>query len=56
MYTKKNSKQMPKKQYWFDQILDHYDYETTKLWKQRYFVIDNYFKPAVGPVIFFICG
>jgi len=44
------------KQFWFDQILDHYDYKTTKTWKQRYFVIDSYFNPSVGPVILFICG
>ena len=44
------------KQYWFDQILDHYDYKSTTLWKQRYYVVDNYFNPNVGPVILYICG
>jgi hypothetical protein len=36
--------------------LDHYDYRTTTHWKQRYFVIEDYFKPNVGPVILYICG
>ena len=33
------------KQYWFDQVLDHYDYQSTTLWKQRYWVVDKYFNP-----------
>lgn len=44
------------KQYWFDQVLDHFDYKTTTYWKQRYFVISDYFNPNVGPVLLFICG
>lgn len=44
------------KQFWFNQILDHFDYKSTAYWKQRYYVIDNYFNPKVGPVILFICG
>ena len=44
------------KEMWFDQVLDHYDYKETKFWKQRYFVIDTYFKPSVGPVFLYICG
>lgn len=44
------------KQYWFKQILDHYDYKSSTLWDQRYWVIDSYFNPNVGPVFLFICG
>ena len=44
------------KSYWFDQILDHFDYKTTTHWKQRYYVIGDYFNPNVGPVLMYICG
>lgn len=44
------------KQYWFDQVLDHFNYKTSSTWKQRYFVISDYFNPNVGPVLLYICG
>lgn len=44
------------KQLWFDQILDHYDYSKSRTFRQRYFVIEDYFNPKVGPVFLFICG
>ena len=47
---------MGQDQYWFTQILDHYDYFSTKTWQQRYFVLDRYFKNSTGPVILNICG
>ncbi len=43
-------------QYWFDQLLDHYDYTQTKTWKQRYWVIDKFYNATAGPVYLFICG
>jgi hypothetical protein len=43
-------------QLWFDQIIDHYDYSKSKVFSQRYYVIDNFFNPKVGPVFLFICG
>jgi dipeptidyl-peptidase-2 len=44
------------KQFWVDQILDHYDYKSTKTFRQRYYVIDSFFNPKVGPVFIYICG
>jgi hypothetical protein len=41
---------------WFDQVVDHYDYTNTTLWKQRYWVVDTFFNKTVGPVFLFICG
>jgi hypothetical protein len=43
---------------WFDQVLDHYNYDAVaaKTWKQRYWVMDTYFNPKVGPVFLYICG
>jgi|LakMenEpi03Aug12_release.lakeMendotaPanAssembly.Ray.scaffolds.fasta_scaffold233471_3 hypothetical protein len=43
-------------QLWFNQIVDHYNYQNATTWKQRYWVIDNFFNPNVGPVFVFICG
>lgn len=43
-------------QYWFSQILDHYNYASSETWQQRYFVYDDHFNPATGPVILYICG
>lgn len=44
------------KEYFFDQVVDHYNYQDTTLWKQRYFAIEDYFNPAKGPVFLYICG
>jgi hypothetical protein len=43
-------------QLWFNQIADHYNYQNVTTWKQRYWVIDNFFNPNVGPVFVYICG
>lgn len=43
-------------QLWFKQIVDHYNYQTSSTWQQRYWVIDNFYNPKVGPVFVFICG
>lgn len=43
-------------EYWFDQVLDHFNYQTTTSWKQRYYAITDYFNPNVGPVLLYICG
>lgn len=37
-------------------MIDHYDYSSAKKFSQRYYVVDNYFNPKVGPVFLFICG
>lgn len=44
------------KQYLFDQVVDHSSYQNATLWKQRYWVINDYFIPNAGPVFLFICG
>jgi dipeptidase len=44
------------KQYEFNQIVDHFNYQNTSYFKQRYWVIDEFFNPKVGPVFLFICG
>lgn len=44
------------KQSWFTQIVDHFNYQSTETYQQRYWYIDNYFNPNVGPVFLFICG
>lgn len=43
-------------QLWFKQIVDHANYQSSSTWDQRYWVIDNFFNPNVGPVFLFICG
>jgi hypothetical protein len=42
--------------FWFDQVLDHFDYTSPKTWKQRYYVIDTFFDKDSGPVFLYICG
>ena len=34
----------------------HLNYQNTSYWKQRYWTINDYFKPNSGPVFLFICG
>lgn len=43
-------------QYWFSQIIDHSNYQSSATWQQRYFVFDDFFDPATGPIILYICG
>lgn len=43
-------------QLWFNNIVDHFNYQTSSTWRQRYWVTDNFFNPNVGPVFVFICG
>lgn len=43
-------------QFWFDQLLDHYDYSSKATWRQRYWVMDTFFNPKNGSVILYICG
>lgn len=42
--------------FWFDQILDHFNYQASNTWQQRYFVFDTFFNPKTGPIILYICG
>ncbi len=44
------------KQYVFDQPIDHSNYQDNSFWKQRYWVVNDYFVPKVGPVYIFLCG
>lgn len=44
------------KQAWFTQIVDHYNYQSSQTYQQRYWYIDNYFNPNVGPIFLYICG
>lgn len=43
-------------EYYFDQLVDHYNYVDSPTWKQRYFVISDFFNVNVGPVLLYICG
>lgn len=36
--------------------MDHSNYQQTEYFKQRYWVVKDYFKPNAGPVFLFICG
>ena len=40
---------------WFKQKLDHFDAQNTELWKQRYFVNDQFYRRG-GPVFFLLGG
>lgn len=42
--------------FWFDQVIDHYDYTNSAVWKQRYYVVDTFFNRSSGPVFLYICG
>jgi pimeloyl-ACP methyl ester carboxylesterase len=47
----------PVKEYWFDQIIDHFDSNDNTTWKQRYQENNQFFKNAtVEPVIFLMIG
>ncbi|XP_062275262.1 thymus-specific serine protease [Scomber scombrus] len=43
------------KEQWFTQKLDHFDGADSRVWKQRYFVNDAFYKPG-GPVFLMIGG
>ena len=40
----------------FDNIIDHFDYQDNKTYKQRYFLNDDYFDEKNGPIFLYICG
>lgn len=42
--------------HWLDQVVDHYDYSKAEYFKQRYWVVKDYFNPRIGPVFLYICG
>lgn len=44
------------RQEWFNQTMDHFNYQAVETFKQRYWVFDTYFNANVGPVFLFICG
>lgn len=58
LYRTPKVNKIQQEQYWFDQVTDHYNYDSTQLatWKQRYWVFDDHFNPKIGPVFLFICG
>ena len=37
-------------------MVDHFNYQSTGYWKQRYFAIEDYFDPKIGNVFLYICG
>ena len=41
LFKPKKVKQLKQDQLWFDQVLDHYNYDsvTTQTWKQRYWAV-----------------
>jgi Serine carboxypeptidase S28 len=44
-------------QYWFnEQKLDHFYAPDNRVWSQRYWVVDQFYNPASGPVFMYICG
>ena len=38
------------------QLLDHFSPLDNRTWTQRYWVINQFYDPANGPVILYICG
>ena len=43
--------------YWFDQLIDHYDYNSEKTFKQRYWVLEDFYKAySNGPIFIYLCG
>ena len=44
------------KQYLFDQIVDHSNYQKTAYFNQRYWVVDDYFDSKNGPVFMYLYG
>jgi len=42
--------------YFTGQRLDHFDPTNQATWSQRFFVIDDFWKPPHGPVILHLCG
>ena len=43
--------------HWFDeQIVDHFAMSRVETYRQRYFVIDDFWEPPHGPVILHVCG
>ena len=47
LYRKTPLKSLKQEQYWFDQITDHYNYDSTQktTWKQRYWAYDEHWNP-----------
>lgn len=56
IYGRDETFTLKQEQYFFSQIIDHYNYQTSNTWLQRYFVYDAHFNPKTGPVILYICG
>lgn len=50
-------KNFTQRQEWFSgQLLDHFNIEDTRTFRQRYWVIDQFWDRKNGPVILYICG
>jgi len=43
-------------QQWIDQDIDHFDYSTSATFKQRYYILDDFYNHKNGPVYLYICG
>jgi len=41
---------------WLDQYIDHYDYLSSSTFKQRFYIIDDFYKGNSAPIYLYICG
>lgn len=37
-------------------MIDHFDPLEERVWNQRYWAVDDFYKPEYGPVLLYICG
>lgn len=56
LFGEQEEPNLKQEQLWFNQIIDHFNYQNSETWLQRFYVYDAYFNPTVGPVILYICG
>jgi len=54
--TTPKSSMLKQTQFWFDQLIDHFNPEDTRTFKQKYYVTDQFWDSETGPVILYICG
>ncbi len=43
------------KQDWIDQVIDHFNYNSDQTFKQRFYALEDYYRPG-GPAYLYICG
>ena len=54
--TTPKSAMLKQNQFWFDQLIDHFNPEDRRTFKQKYYVTDQFWDRENGPVILYICG